>query len=333
MPAATINHARHLSVTVVRDDKPVGYRVLDMRTDYPPLLTELAWRSLAAEPSAGGSAWVPSVRIDARDPSSPQVILEARLADDDNKSAGADPLAAVEVPASTFHWIAASIANAVGVTGACSYVLAVQEPDSPLVADWRDSARDSDVEFLTQAEPGLTLPERFEVAAPPGPRRVVDETGTWLRCLFRQGTFDSFLAMAGRETEREHAWLGVGHVCPTRESCCVVIEPELVELPGEAGRAWVFTRGREWAKLYARLGDRIAAFLHLHPAALDGEELSPTPSENDAAVAWNLSLASRNPLVFPIAMFGASADSPQGAVAAYGYERGLLRRIQLEVFS
>ena len=331
MSIATIDSAYHLSVTVVQDDSPVGFRVLDMRRDHSPLITELAWRAVAAEPSAAGKRWVPTVRMD--DCESPRVILEACLADGDGKPARAETLAFLEVPASAFHWIAAEIAAAVGTVGQCDYLIAVQEPSSMVVANWNTGDGDEDFEFLEQDQPRLTLPGDFSVAKLSDAKRVIDQDDTWLRCVFHRRSFEMFLSAASNETEKERSWLGLGHVCLTHDACSVVIEPELVELPGETGRGWITTRGRDWARLHHQLGDRLVAFLHLHPQTLDGEPLSPRPSRNDAVVAWNFSLASRAPVVFPIAMFGAHAGSPNGDVAGYGYEGGLLRRIQLEVLS
>jgi len=330
MSSAALNSTHHLSVTVVQNSRPIVYRVLDVRRDYPPLITELAWRAAAAEPSAAGARWVPSVRLEDQGQFSPQVVLEAYLADEDGTPC-AETLAALEVPGSAFSWIAADIAAAAHITGEYAYVIAAHEAHSKVIDDWNLYDGNKDFEFLAQDEPRLVLPDGFFTAQLPGPDRVIDAVDSWLQCAFEREAFETFLASAIRETQNEHSWLGLGHVCLTRDTCRVVIEPGLVELPGEKGRSWVFTRGRDWAKLHRRLGDRFVAFLHLHPPTVNGEPLAPQPSKSDAVVAWNFSSASRAPVVFPIAMFGPHDGVPGSSMAAYGYERGLLRRIQLAV--
>lgn len=331
MPPSAISRAHHLSVTVVQDGTPVGYRVLDMRTDYSPLVKELAWRATAANPSLAGAEWTLTVGLSEAEPSSPRLVLEAHQASENSRPSGAKLLAALEVPASTFGWIAHGVAAGVQATGEYTYLVTVQEPDSKVVADWNASDADEDFDLIGAGKPRLTLPAGFSVAALAGPRRAIDAADSWLRCVFQRQAFEEFLAAAAKEREVERSWLGLGHVRLGCGACSVVIEGGLVELPGEAGRAWIVTHGRDWARLQRRFGDRIVAFLHLHPSTIDGEPLSPRPSESDAVVAWNVSLSSASPAVFPIAMFGACAGSPDGGVAAYGYERGLLRRIQLEV--
>ena len=64
---------------------------------------------------------------------------------------------------------------------------------------------------------------------------------------------------------------------------------------------------------------------------MEGQAILPQPSRNDAVLAWNVDLASARPVVFPIAMFGTDSRAPQGDVAVYGYEHGLLNRLQMEV--
>lgn len=323
----TCAEAYHLSVVVMQQGRPVGYRVLDMRGEYPILTKELACRAVAAHPGAAGRSWVPRLRMEAAAPR-PHVVMEAHLA-------GGGLVAAMSVPAANFFPIAAGIAAQVNVEGEYKYCLAVHSPDSVLVADWNATPPmpDDDFEITTPSEPRLTLPSGFAAGDLPQPRRVIDPADSWLRCVFRRRAFDELLDAAARETDIERSWIGLGSVHVSPHACHVVVDEGLVELPGEAGREWIITHGRDWARLHDRIGDRLVAYLHLHPRTVEGRKILPQPSRNDAVLAWNVDMASARPVVFPIAMFGADGASPNGDVAVYGYMHGLLTRAQLEVAS
>jgi hypothetical protein len=325
-------HAYHVSVVIYQDGRPLGYRVLDIRTEHPVLMKELACRVMAAQPALAGAPWGPKLRLDGEGASSPHLTLEAHLADADGQPKCGEPLAITKVPIASFSPIAARLAAVLQVAGRYEYSLAVHEPDSPTVAEWNAAQRrDEGLEWISGFEPELMLPGGFSATRLPEPRRVMDRAGTWLRCVFRKPPLKEFLEAAARETCRERSWLGLGDVHLSQDACSVVIEDSLVELPGEAGHGWITTRGRDWAKSYSRFGSRLVAFLHLHPRMLNDQRITPEPSMDDTVVAWNVELACPRPVVFPIAMFGTDERFPDGDVAAYGHEGGLLTRIQLEV--
>ena len=318
--------AHHLSVVVCQGGKVSAYRLLDMRTDFSPLTKELACRAAAGRPDLAGERWV--LRLHALEASG-DVLMEAHLADG-GPGGCLGPLASVRVPLASFSAIASRVAKDAQLDGDCKYGVLVHAPDAPIVADWDAQQEDPDFE-LAAAEPQLTMPDGFAPGEPPGGRQVVHRAGGWLRCVFRRRAFEQFLDAAAAESDRERSWLGAGRVHLSSRACHVVIEDALVELPGEAGQAWVVTHGRDWARLYRQVGDRLVAFLHLHPRTVEGKAMRPHPSTNDAVVAWNVCSVSPRPVVLPIAMFGTDRRSPGEDVAVFGYENGLLRQIQLEV--
>ena len=343
--------AHHVSVTVTRGGRSLS-RVLDIRSEYAPLTKELVCRVVAAHPRLAGEPWAVSATIEGADTPAPHVVLGARLADghpgggEDGQGAGRrGPLVTMKVPFSNFSAIAAGLAAEFQLDGCSEYYVAVHDPESAVVAEWNAKESDDDFELMPAAEPRLVLPGGFSSAPLPGPRRVVDAAESWVRCVFRRRAYEEFLDAAARETQRERSWLGTGRVHLEPEACHVIIE-DLAELPGEAGQTWVKTLGRDWAHAHAKAGDRMVAFLHLHPRTLKDpqtgteQKMGVHPSGNDEVVAWNVGAASPRPAVFPIAMFGAGAassneegGSPNGDVAAHAFENGLLTRIQLEVES
>jgi len=65
--------------------------------------------------------------------------------------------------------------------------------------------------------------------------------------------------------------------------------------------------------------------------ALEGQDVTPSPSANDHELAWDFNRAVVAPSVFPIALFQTDPEAFDGDVAVYAYDRGVLRRIQTEV--
>ena len=322
--------ARHMLIAVLQEGSVLGYRLLDMRSEYAALTKELACRAVAASPDFAGASWMPQLRVDGTDTATPSVLLDAFIDDEKGGPGDSEAIAALRVPVSNFSALAADIATRLGVQGAYSYSVAVAEPDSQLVTEWNALAKDDDFELMSSTQTALVLPGGFSMAALP-PRRVLDKADGWLRCVFGKSVLDEFLGAAALETDHERSWLGLGHVHLVPDACYVVIDEGLVELPGQAHRTGITTHGRDWARLYDAVGDRLVAYLHLHPPTAGDSELAPVPSTNDAVLAWNVDLASPRPTVFPIAMFGANVESPNGDIAVHGFERGLLTRIQLEV--
>jgi hypothetical protein len=322
--------AHHVVVWIAKDGAVLGYRVMDLRTEYRPLAKELGLRAAAGCPPLAGCLWEPGAQVVGSDAARSKLRIEAFLAE---SGPSPDlPLASVDVPIEHFGWVAAGVARQCGVDGAYAYYVGVLAPEDPVVRSWGERATQDDFEILSDEEPELRLPTAFVPTPPPGSRRILDARPSWLRCVFSRRVGDVFLGAAWAETDRERHWAGAGTTYLAPEACWVVIE-DMVELPAaEAGWHYVVTHGSGSRPIRERLGDRLNAHLHLHPRAMEGKPLPPSPSGPDATVAWNFDQGSPSPCCFPIALFGTDPRAPAGDVAAHGYERGILSPVQLEEF-
>jgi hypothetical protein len=311
---------------VYEDGAMRAWRVLDVRQDCGPLVKEFAWRAAAAHRDLAGRTCRVNAVPNAADGNGCCLKLEARVGDDGE----AKVVAELDVPLSSFASAAWRMVRHLGLRGHITYSAHVLSADSVMVSAWARQTEDSDFEVISGSVPTLTLPDGFSTAPVPAGRVLCAAPRTWLRCAFRELALEEFLSAAAREAVSERAWVGLGHVRLRRDACAAVIE-ELVELPGASGLAHVVTHGRDWARLHRGVKDRLVAFLHLHPRSLKGQAVAAAPSEDDAAVACNVDVASPRPCVFPIALFGTSRAAPGEDLAAYGFEKGVLRRVQLEV--
>jgi hypothetical protein len=303
-----------------------------MRSEYNPLVKELAFRALAAFPRRAGRPWRLNCRLAGAASDTPRVVLEAYVEKGgDGDPAGDEPCAKLSVPAVHFRWIAEGIMSRLNLRGAFSFEVGVLAADHPAVVDWRERDRCADFEFSAE-EPELLLPPAGLLGEPPGPNRVIDAAPTWLRCIFRGSAFRAYLRAAQAETEQERSWGGCGRVHVSGGSCAVVIEELVGPLPAaSAGPNHILTRGRDAARLHQTCGDRLVAYLHLHPRTVGEQSMTPYPSPQDHEVAWNIDRAARSIVVYPIALFRTDPGAPGGDVAVHGYDRGVLCRVQLEV--
>jgi len=317
----------HVCVTLRVDGKPFRSRVLDLRRNYRPLSKEFAYRVVAADPSTAGLPWDLDAGVD---PETEGGSILLRAVSRRNCRNGDTVLGTMTVPAANFSWIAAGLAADAGVEGEYDYSLAIPAAQGDMPAG--HGAENDDFEIIAQPDPELNLPDGFRTGMPVRRRRQISPAEhKWLTCVFQDRALDAFVGAAAKEENTEKSWAGVGFVHVDRGACRTVIE-EIVEIPGEAGRTWITTRGRDWGQLHRKIGaDRLVAYLHLHPRLQDDRGLPPAPSTNDAVVAWNVDLGSANPCVFPIALFGADPTALDGDLAAFGFVGGLLQRIPVEV--
>ena len=316
----------HLLVLVVQGEQVVGHRILDVaRGGYRPLIKELAYRAVATDPSRlAGRPWQLHLQLEAVDSDRPRLRCEAWA-----KERADAPLAAIAVPVDHFAWIGTSIARQLKIRDYSVHV-AVPEPDHPLVQNSLDWA-DDDFAVSVDAQPELLLPTGFSVE-PLGPRRVVRRVGagTWLKCVFQAEAWAAFTVAAAEEADVERGWLAAVRMHLADDACFVVVE-ELFEMPAEASQFHLHTQGRQFYRLHRQLGGRLGGYLHLHPREVDGVALSPNPSGPDVTAAWNVEAASTLWPVFPIAMFGARAETCGTDVAAHAFVSGVIGEIDLEV--
>ena len=325
MTPLTRRFTPYLMISVHQGQACRGYRVLNLVSEYDPLVKEVAFRALAAAPRLAGRPWVLGCRGTGS-----QVVVEAFL---DRENPGR-PLAELAVPVDNFRWIAQLIMTQLGLTGTYIFKVTALEPGGPVVTAWNAGQRDDAFELIDE-EPVLRFPPAscFEKGRPGLGSRVVDPVaGPWVRCLFRHRALAAFLEAARQESTQERSWLGCGRTFLSRASCDVVIETFVGPLPtASASAGHLRTRGRDVARLYRSLGARLVAYLHLHPRALEGQDVTPSPSANDHELAWDFNRAVVAPSVFPIALFQTDPAAFDGDVGVYAYDRGVLRRIQTEV--
>lgn len=318
--SSTSSDSANLLVAVVKDGKAAGYCVFDLAAgDYRPLTKELCYRAAAAHPALAGERWRPALRLAGSDHEQ-ALLVTAHL-----EGADADePLAEIRVPAVNLKWLGTRLARQLGFDGDCSMRLAVPPDDDPAVQAWREQATDADFEIVESTNGHLVLPGGF-AAALPGPTDLLRGTGSWLRCVFTGEAFDAFAAAAARENEVERGWALGGHVHLDRT--CAVVAERLVEMPAQARREGFTTTGRDFLALRQALGDSLAGFCHLHP---QDHEIGPSPSAADSIAVWDVDAATPQPVVAPIGLFG-PAQPGRNTMAAFGYEAGVLREIDLEV--
>ncbi len=320
----------HVLVVVLQDEQIRGYKILNLARDYAPLLKELAFRMLATDQRLRGRLWRIRARIAQDGNGKPQLLLEARVLDEHDGTARS--AAILPVPVENFAWVGSQIATKLGIEGTFQFQVAVLNEDHLLVDHW-EAHEGLDTDFVISSEPSrvLRLPNVSTGVATPGPTEVMGRPrDTWLRCVFSLAAFVEFRDAARAETARERSWAGVGNAVLDSDRCCIVID-ELVALPGQSGREWIRTRGRDFAATCRRLGDSLCAYLHLHPRTVDGQRLEPVPSGNDLIVAWNISRAATLPCVYPIALFGEGAPDARCDMAVYGYDKGILTSVTWEV--
>jgi hypothetical protein len=308
-----------------------GYRVMDLRKEYAPLVKELGWRAVADHPHLAGRPWRLAIHSQDMAGPEPRLVLEALAQDAGEAATGS--LARLPVAVDNFSWIGARMARKLEIEGKYACYVRVLAPHDPLVKRWANRQDDdADIEMIDDpADQPLLLPADFRTDPPP-PCRVIDPAPSWLHCVVARGPFEQFIRAAAAERSTERGWAGLGHVHARPEGCYVVIDQDLVELPvAEAARDHLVTRGRDFLALQQRAGGSLVAYLHLHPPMVAGKAIAPSPSGPDATLAWDFDRSCVIPACLPIALFGANVERPRGFVAAHGYEKGLLDRIQLEV--
>jgi hypothetical protein len=325
-------HREHVLVAVSQNQKALGFRVLRLSTDYLPVVKELEYRALATHDKLAGRPWRLNARIAPADHPQSGMIIEAHAVGPPMRSRR--PLASLLIPLENFAWVASGIAARLGLTESCQYHVMVLDERHPL-AQQRTGNNDPDPDFevTSGTDPSLHLPMQPVATELPVSTQVMHSCPkTWLRCLFGRQAYESFRSAARQEKERERSWAGLGKVHLLKDCCYTTID-ELVSLPGESGPSWIRTRGRDFADLHHRFGDRLSAYLHLHPRLVEGRPIRPAPSDNDAVVAWNYSAVTAIPCVFPIALFGTDSGSEAASIGVYGYDRGALSAIPWEVLT
>ena len=325
----------HLAVIVCIEDEPVTYRVVDVGgADYQPLLKELAFRSVANYPARRGQAW--QLHLEMSKPSNARATIELfALGEDDGRT-----LARLSVPVDHFAWFGTELARQADLERKDYTVqVALLNPDHTWLA--APDVGTDDFEVVASAERPLLLPTDFSTQRL-GRRAVVRPVASWMRCVFHPSAWREFLQAARDETEKERGWAAVGRVHLADDHLDLfILDGSLFEMPAEADRHHLLTRGSDFHALHRRVGP-LAAYLHLHPPDVDGVPLGPFPSGPDSTVAWNFDACTPLPIVLPIAMFGADprfdqarfdqpSDEPREDVAAHGFSQGLLSEIQLEV--
>jgi len=313
-----------LVVVVSQGGEARACRVLDFRdsTSYCPLLKELAYRCVAADPGLAGMPWEARLALADLGPGT-QLTIEAW-----SLGRRARRLASLDVPLSHFAWIGAALAKQLGLPDGYTVQVAATDRHHPLVERWLKW--EDDEVAIEETAATLLLPADFSIA-PLGPRRPIGRPRhSFLKCVFTPQTYREFSEAAAAETENERGWLAQVRVHLAVGACCVVID-NLIEPPAaQRGRGFLRTEGRQFFDLYRRY-QRLGGYLHLHPRELDDVALAPLPSGPDTTLAWNLDACAAPMIVMPIAMFGFRPRQAAADMSACGFLAGKLAPIDLEV--
>lgn len=320
----------HVVVALSQSRQLLGYQTLDLARSGGPLTKELAFRAAANRPALAGTAFRLSVEIANVETERPYLLMEAWPEDP-----RAPRLAAMNVPVSHFARFGLAMASELSMDhdalADCSVHVIVPDPSSPVVKQAALEWSDDDFDMAAGPEVGpLYLPEDFSTE-PVEPRQILRHRGSFVHCVFSRRSWEDFTAAAEAETEVERAYGAPVRVHLAGGDCFVVVLDGLVELPAEAFKTGMIARGLDVLKLHRRFGGQFAAFLHLHPREVDGTAIAPHPSPQDVNVAWNLDASSSQPVVLPIALFGAQLDQSQGDIAAHAFVGGSLSEVNLEL--
>ncbi|MBN2564806.1 MAG: hypothetical protein JXB46_03765 [Candidatus Eisenbacteria bacterium] len=331
MPADSCRYsnAQHLVVAVLQNDKAIGGRLLNLANAGVGrvLMKELALRAVVGHPHLAGEGWRLALRIldgSGDDASSLELAAFPEIRD----GTGA-PLAVLSVALSSLSWIGEAIARRLNLEEPYSFQVGLVEPDDPTLEAWLVEQEENNDFVITAAPRELRLPGGF-FSDSPGPRRTIRRKDSWLRCVLRNEVYAEFMDAAATEKQAERAWVGTSSI-HLADGVIYVLVDRLAEAPAQRQRYSLRTLGRDFYALRQRLGDRLNAFLHLHPSDINGVSATTQPSEADAEVAWNLEATTWLPVVLPIALFGCDPDDPGDGVAAYSFLGGVLTEVDLEV--
>jgi len=323
MSCDTVGH--HVAILMFQDKQVSGYGVRDLRTDFAPLTKEFLHRVAGIHPDLARQPCSLRARKGTLPTGRPCLSLEATVAGE------AAPVATRDVPLEKFAGVARAMADSIGLAGQFTFGVFPLKGDDPLVVDWDRRRKAEETDFvLDEAEVELRLPDDFSVGQPPGQSRVLHDAGTWLRCLFRRTCYDEYLQAAAAERSVERAWIATGHTYLEPDACTVVIE-RLVETSGESTWCSLTTDGVEVDRLRRRFGGRRQGYLHLHPPYIvddkgQKQKVAPAPSGADLALAINFDRVPR-PTVYPLCLFGVDPERPDGDLAVYGFQDGVLTPI------
>ena len=335
---ADVDHV--LAAHITDGDTPIACRVINFACDYRSITSEAMRRTLIRRPEAAGERCRIGLRL-ARSGSDAAyvdgVTLELRAGE------GEDVYGEFTVPVSHFNWIFHSLAIEQGVqdTDLQTY-LSILHVDRSAKDAAQAMLENSDFAVTGVSVPELRFPRADEfLSQPPGPTRMLDDRGTWLRAVWKPKVLDTFLRAAADagETGLERGWALSTQTHLTEEACRVVI-CDMVEMPGAHSRGSMLVKGSAYhaVRFDERVRDSFGGFAHLHPPAIevDGKQqpLSPDVSGPDSTVIWRLDAAVSSmarAFVAPIAIFGATHDGFGETVKVHAYRRGILSPISVEV--
>jgi len=324
---------RHHLLLVIRQGKQIrGHRILDLATDFPPLTKEIGFRIVAIDPASSGHPWNLDVQLITLEDKKAYLKIDAHLL---SGSGNTRPIISICIPMANVAWSVSSLVKQLNIEGDYHLEAAVLDQEDQLVTQWYSTdSGPQDFELTCSPDACLQVPNEIPTIPGTSSRQVVSGArNSWLRCVFARSAFEAFLTQAEAESQRERSWVGTGQVFQgsTVKHAYATIE-ELIELPGEAAQCWMTTRGRDFNRIWKDHGHHLTAFLHLHPRQVDGQSITPSPSNNDAVVAWDFSLAVPAPCIFPIALFGSRIHDFARDIDVFGYNSGVLSPIHWEVF-
>jgi hypothetical protein len=307
----------------LRDGRIVDF---DDPSGSPALVRQILFETVARHPSRTGEPVQITVDVETGADGEFRVRLDCW-----DKARRPALLTSTAMPLKSFTWMVAETAKALEKEPGCKLRLGALRRDSPLVRAMLACEGQEDDLVLTEQKAVVSLPAGdLFTTEPTGPRRSLKRRGTWLKAVFTPETFAELQEAASQPgLQTEVGFFGSVRVHLAGDSTCQVVIERLHQSPAEAGPVSMRISGACVYQMYHRV-ERLGAWIHTHPAEVEGVALSPTPSAADIGVAVQVSALAGVPAVFPIAM---SPLAAAGDVDAFGFVNNLFCPLDLEVLT
>ncbi len=164
-------------------------------------------------------------------------------------------LTSAAMPLESFTWMVADTAKALENETDCKLRVGALRRDNPLVlALLAPQAEDDDL-ALTEQKAEMSLPERdLFTTGPIGPRRALEQRGTWLKAVFTPATLAELHEAASQPgLQTEVGFFASVRVHLAGDGTCQVVIERLYRSPAEAGKVSMRISGIHVYQMYQRV--------------------------------------------------------------------------------
>jgi len=306
-----------VAVIVLKEGLPVAAQMVDVERDVR-FTREIELLSVAHRPGVAGCPYRLSV-----EPSQDGVSLIER-----SFSTQGLELTSVPIPLTSFYSCAVAAASQVGVplTEAHSYYVAPVGSELYNEAIRLSGETRDDEAFEIEEPDGATLSlptaNSFTTMVHPS-QEEFPSNEPWLQVDISKHKLNQFLCEA-KSSAGERQWLAVGKFNLCVERCHVVIS-DLIELQSTESEFCCRGSGEAWLRMHDE-NSVIVGHVHTHPP----EFSVLSPSAPDLTVWTDLARQSMA-TVFGITHYGEASVAGDEAIAFFGWEQGILRKLTLIV--